>query len=171
MIRSLMAGDGRSGLMLLFLCLAVPAALGAQQNSQKADSAKAEQPTGPTELVLSREVFTYPSIDRRNPFVPLTGANQGGPRFDQLRLMGIVYYADHPSQSVATLGTSSMTTSTDSTSVSVTPQGKTYYLKIGETAGNVRVVEIHPTMVVVEVDEFGIAQRKIMRMDSRGGNQ
>lgn len=159
------------GLVLLALCLALPAGLTAQQK-QKADSTAAQgKPGEPGQLVFVREVFTYPTGGRRNPFVPLTGS-ETGPRFEQLRLMGVIYDNANPARSMAMLGTSTVHTSKDSASVSVTPQGQTWYLKVGGTVGNVRVVAIHPDKsIVVEVDEFGIAQRKVMRMDTPGGTQ
>lgn len=168
MIGRALGARGGLGLVMLGLCLAVPAGLAAQ----KAASTKAPQKPGQSaDLVFVREVFTYPNVVRRNPFSPLSTADRG-PRFDQLRLMGVIYDDHDPAASVAMLGTSVIRTSQDSTTVSVTPQGQTWYLKVGETTGNVRVVQIRPDFsVVVEVDEFGITQRKVMRMDTPGGTQ
>ncbi|MCG6987938.1 MAG: hypothetical protein LJF06_07140 [Gemmatimonadetes bacterium] len=168
MIGRALGGRSGLGLVMVGLCLAAPVGLAAQ----KADSTKAPtKPGQPAELVFVREVFTYPSVVRRNPFAPLSTADRG-PRFDQLRLMGVIYDDHDPTASVAMLGTSSVHTSQDSTDVSITPRGQTWYLKVGETTGNVRVVEIRPDFsVVVEVDEFGITQRKVMRMDTPGGTQ
>jgi hypothetical protein len=156
------------GFLLSALLVAAPGGLAAQKKATP-DSAKAK-PAEPAELVMVREVFDYPDTPRRNPFVPLSSADQG-PRFEDLRLMGVIYDDKDPAASVAMLGTSSVRTSQDSTSVTVTPRGQTYYRRVGETAGNVRVVEIHPTWIVVEVDDFGIAQRKTMRMATQGGTQ
>jgi hypothetical protein len=161
-------GSGGLGLVMLGVCLAVPVGLTAQQAAAKAAPTK---PAQPAELVFVREVFAYPDIARRNPFVPLSTADRG-PRFDQLRLMGVIYDDHDPAASVAMLGTSVMRTSQDSTQVSVSQQGQTWYLKVGETTGNVRVVEIRPDFsVVVEVDQFGITQRRVMRMETPGGTQ
>ena len=160
---------GAGLLVVAGLGLLVPVGLAAQQ--AKPDSTK-PKPTQPTELVFEREVFSYPTVQRRNPFVPLTGTEQG-PRFDQLRLMGIMFNAQDPSASVATIGTSTVRTSTDSTNVTVTPRGQAWYLKVGQTTpgGGIRVVSIQPDSVVVEVDEFGITERKVMRLETRGGTQ
>ena len=157
-----------AALGLVGLCLTAPLGLGAQQ--QTPDSAVATKPTKPPELVFEREVFAYPSVARRNPFAPLTGTEQG-PRFDQLRLMGIMYDANNPSASMAMIGTSTVQTSQDSTTVTVTPLGQAWYLKVGQAVGSVRVVEIHQDVVVVEVEQFGITERKVMRMESPGGTQ
>ena len=53
------------------------------------------------ELKAEREIFAYPSFERRNPFKPLTAA-EGGPRFEMMRLQGIIYSRE-PGRSVATL--------------------------------------------------------------------
>ena len=151
------------------LCLAAPRRATAQQ--QKPDST-AQKPAEATELVFEREVFTYPSVPRRNPFVPLSGT-ENGPRFEQLRLMGVIYNNSDPSASMAMIGTSTVRTSQDSTNVTVTPQGQTWYLRVGQTTpgGGIRVAEIHPDSIVVEVEQFGITERKIMRLETRGGTK
>ena len=42
-------------------------------------------------LAFEREVFTYPEYARRNPFKTLLAADGGGPRFESLLLLGILY--------------------------------------------------------------------------------
>jgi hypothetical protein len=121
---------------------------------------------GPTELVFEREVFQYPTFQRRNPFKPLVAADQGGPRFEQLRLMGVLY-SDEPGESVAVLGTSQVTISGDGTQVSVSPGGESWYLKVGQSIGNTRIVEIRREQVVVEVEEFGLTEQRIMQLETR----
>ena len=103
----------RSGLLLLGGMLLLPLTLVGQQQAPPA-------PQGPpqsTDLVFEREVFQYPSFQRRNPFRTLVSGEQG-PRFEQLRLMGVLHAAD-PTASVAVLGTSAVTTSDDGTSLTV----------------------------------------------------
>lgn len=133
------------------------------------DRASAQQPPpvqqSPTELVFEREIFTYPTFARRNPFRPLTGSNQGGPRFESLRVLGIIY-SDDPIASTAMLGTSTVTVSEDGTSVTVA-KGQSWYLKRGQSIGNIRVVEIRRDQVVVEVEEFGLTERKTMQLQIR----
>lgn len=119
----------------------------------------------PTELVFEREVFSYPNLQRRNPFHPLTGADEGGPRFEELRVVGILY-SDDPSGSVAVLGTSTVELSEDGATVTVQP-GPSWYLKVGQSVGNIRVVEIHREQVVVEVAQFGLTEQKIMQLQTR----
>lgn len=154
----------RSAVLLLVGATLLPVSARAQQ-----EQPPAQQQAGPTELVFEREVFRYPSFQRRNPFRALV-AGEGGPRFEQLRLMGVLYDAD-PASSVAVLGTSAVSVSDDGTDVSVT-EGKSWYLKVGQSIGNVRVIEIRREQVVVEVEEFGLTEQKIMQLETRrlGGN-
>ncbi len=155
----------RLGFVLVLLAAAavMPASALAQEPP---DTASAQQPgQQPTELVFEREVFTYPNVQRRNPFRPLTGGNQGGPRFEGLRVVGIIY-SDDPSESLAVLGTSTVEYSEDASTVTVQP-GQSWYLKVGQAVGNIRIVEIHREQVVVEVAEFGITEQKIMQLQTR----
>jgi hypothetical protein len=155
-------------LALLAGGLTLPAAMSAQETPPGQGQQAAQQPPAqqqPTELVFEREVFTYPTFQRRNPFHPLSGGTQGGPRFEQLRVVGIIY-SDDPSASVAVLGTSTVEYSEDASTVSVQP-GQSWYLKVGQSVGNVRIVEIHREQVVVEVEEFGLTEQKIMQLQTR----
>ncbi|MFQ5536180.1 MAG: hypothetical protein ACE5GJ_01890 [Gemmatimonadota bacterium] len=154
----------REALFLLGLAgllLATPAAVFAQE--QEAGPPQ-QQPQ--TELVFEREAFVYPTFQRRNPFKPLVAADQGGPRFEQLRLMGVIY-SDDPAESVAILGTYTVSVSEDGTQVTVSEDGKAWYLKTGQSVGNTRVLEIHPQEVVVEVEEFGLTEQRIMQLQTR----
>ena len=149
--------------------LLLPAAAVAQE--PPANPPAQQQQTGQpaaqqvTELVFEREVFSYPTLQRRNPFHPLTGGDQGGPRFEALRVVGIIY-SDNPSESVAVLGTSIVELSEDAATVTVQP-GQSWHLKVGQSVGNIRVVEIHREQVVVEVEEFGLTEQKIMQLQIR----
>jgi len=144
-----------AGLLLIPLAAAAQETPPAQQQTQ--------QPAA--ELVFEREVFIYPAIERRNPFRPLSGASQGAPRFEELRVLGIIY-SDRPSESVAVLGTSTVEYSEDASTVTVQP-GQSWYLKVGQSVGNIRVVEIRRDQVVVEVEEFGLTEQKTMQLQIR----
>lgn len=127
------------------------------------------QPTPPraageTELVFEREVFQYPSFTRRNPFRPLVGAEGGGPRFEQLSLIGIVYSSD-PAASVAVLSTGGVQVAPDGTMSPV--DGDAYYLKVGESIGNTTIVEIRRDAVIVDVEVFDSVERETMNFVSR----
>lgn len=104
-----------------------------------------------TELVFDREVFQYPSFTRRNPFRPLLASDAGGPRFERLTLIGIVF-SDDPSQSVAVLSTGGVTIAEDGTTAPV--DGDAYYLKVGQSVGNTTVRAIHRDRIDVVVTEF-----------------
>lgn len=143
--------------------LALPAALAAQQ------AGGPPAPAAETELVFEREVFQYPSFQRMNPFVPLD-AGAGGPRFEQLSLIGVVY-AGPGGRSVAVLSTGGVTVNQDGT---ISPRaGEAFYLRAGERLGNVTVVEVRPDMVVVDVEEFGLTDRRTIELVSRreGGTE
>ena len=145
--------------LALGLAVAAPAAVRGQD----------PPPEGPpvlTELVFEREIFRYPSFPRRNPFQPLAASGEGGPRIEQVRLMGIIF-SEEPDGRVAILGTSTVTTSEDGTSVSVSPDGNGWYLKEGQSIGNIRVVEILNDQIVVEVEEFGLTEQRIMQLQTR----
>ena len=51
--------------------------------------------------------------------------------------------------------------------------GEAYYLRPGERLGNVTVVEVRPDMVVVDVEEFGLTDRRTIELVSRrqGGTE
>ncbi|MDG2282199.1 MAG: hypothetical protein P8L45_03720 [Longimicrobiales bacterium] len=140
-------------------CLAVALPAPAQ------DPVPQSPPTG-TELVFEREVFSYPSFTRRNPFLPLEGT-AGGPRYEQLTLIGIMFSPD-PAASVAVISTGSVSVAADGTTSGVA--GDAYYLKVGQIIGNATIIEIRRDAVVVDVEVFDAVQRKTMSfVSSRDG--
>jgi len=128
-------------------------------------------PTAPveTELVSFREVFQYPAYLRPNPFRAI-GSTDGGPRFEQLSLIGIILDED-PTLSTVTVTTGGYTVADDGT---LTPlPGDAYIVKVGYQIGNTTIREIHRDRIVVDVEEFGIMERRTMTFLSRrpGGSQ
>jgi hypothetical protein len=117
-----------------------------------------------TELVFEREVFQYAAFTRRNPFLALDGDGGGGPRYEQLSLIGIMYSED-PSASVAVMSTGGVEVAEDGTLSAI--EGDAYYVKVGQNVGNITVVEVHRDRVVVEVEEFGLVDRRTMVFLSR----
>ena len=115
------------------------------------------------ELVFEREVFSYPSFTRRNPFRPLSGPG-GSLRYESLSLIGIMYSADG-ANSVAVLSTGGVSVNEDGTTAPV--EGDAFYLKVGERIGNVTIVEIRRDAVVVDVQEFDAIERRTMNFLSR----
>jgi hypothetical protein len=149
-----------------FAASLLPVAVTAQEPAPQ------EPPPGPPvepELVFEREVFQYPAFTRRNPFVPLEGAG-GEIRFEQLSLVGLMYSSD-PSASVAILSTGSLSVADDGT-VSATP-GDAYNAHVGQRIGNTTIREIQRDRVIVDVEEFGLTERRTMIFNSRrpGGSR
>lgn len=129
--------------------LSVAGASVAQQRPGPSSQGEQEEPT---ELVFEREVFDYPRFERRNPFVPLLSTAEG-PRFEQMRLQGILL-DEEPSRSLALVG-----------SVGGGPGRR---LRVGESWGNVRILEIRRTEVLVQVEEFGQTEQRVMTLRTRG---
>jgi hypothetical protein len=125
-------------------------------------AAPAPGPQPEPELVFERELFQYPTFARRNPFQPLEAG--GELRYEQLSLIGIIYSPD-PAGSVAVLSTGGVTVNEDGT---VTPvEGDAYNAKVGQRIGNTTIREIQRDRVVVDVEEFGLTERRIMVFQSR----
>ena len=146
------------------LVLVAPEALAAQ------DPPPPPQPPTDTELVFEREVFSYPSFTRRNPFRPLSIDEDGGPRFESLSLVGIIYSSD-PDASVAVVSTGGVSVNEDGTTSPV--DGDAYHLKVGASIGNTTIREIHRDRVEVTVTEFDEQIMRTMVFASRrqGGSQ
>jgi hypothetical protein len=112
-------------------------------------------------LVFEREVFMYPRYERRNPFVRLVAGDQAGPRFEEVRLIGVVFSPD-PAASLAVLGPR------EGLVEGREGGGQVYRLRRGETLGNFRIVEIQRSRVVVVVDDFGMTEQRIMELPRPG---
>jgi hypothetical protein len=152
------------GLFAVLALTVLPIAAGAQEPEPP-------PPPGPpvdVELASFREVFQYPTFTRRNPFLPLAAG--GELRYEQLSLIGIVYSTD-PSASVAVLSTGGVTVNDDGTIAAV--EGDAYNAKVGQRIGNTTIREIQRDRVVVDVEEFGLTERRTMVFTSRrqGGSQ
>ena len=130
--------------------------------------AQGSNPPGPPqaqpELVFEREAFIYPQYQRRNPFRPLLTTEAGGPRWDQLRLVGIIF-SNELQGSVAILGTSAVNVSEDGGTITLEP-GRSWYLKVGERLGNITVVGIQERQVIVEFEEFGLIERRSLQLQT-----
>jgi len=152
---------GIGGVALTALLVAAPADATAQQGRQQAGPQRPDT----AELVFEREVFAYPRFERRNPFRPLVGTGDAGPRFEELSLLGVIY-TDDPEASVALLATGA-TTGPDG-SVSYGGGGETYRVREGQSLGNVRVLDIQPTRVLLEVTEFGMTEQRSLELNRPG---
>jgi len=128
-------------------------------------SGSAERPRS-TDLVFEREVFDYPQFTRRNPFLALL-ASEGGPRYEQIRLRGIIY-SEAPEESVALLGIGAVAEQGSAAQAPTNGTSRSRRVRVGGTWGNVRVLEIRRTEILVEVEEFGLTEQRTMRMPPRG---
>ncbi len=108
------------------------------------------------QLIFEREVFAYPSHVRRNPFRALSGVGEGGPRYEDLSLLGVILSSE-PGGSVALMGVRGAQTAQ-------TAMNSTQRLRVGQRLGNVRIVEIREREVVVQVEEFGMLERRVMAL-------
>ena len=142
-------------LLLAGLLMAGPLA------AQEPPAPPAGPPPAPAELVFEREVFAYPSFDRRSPFRSLVGDTASGPRFEQVRLRGVIWSTD-PARSVALF-------SGAPTGTGENARVETRRLRRGESWGNIRVVEIQQDRVVVDVNEFGLTERRVLELTRRRG--
>jgi len=117
------------------------------------------------DLVFEREVFTYPGYVRRNPFVPLVNADAGGPRFEELKLLGVVHHAN-PLYSVVLFGVGSVSNAGSGGGGGGGGGSlfQTHRLRRGDIIGNTRIVNIGVDRVVVEVEEFGMTERHVLEL-------
>ncbi len=116
-------------------------------------------------LAFEREVFSYPDYERRNPFKTLLSADGGGPRFESLLLLGILF-SPFEGESIALFGEGTRTVNTTNagvrTGVTVDITGGTYRVREGATLGNLTVVSIERLQVTIELVEFGITESRTM---------
>ena len=96
-------------------------------------------------MAFEREVFTYPQFSRRNPFKTLVSAEGGGPRFENLLLLGILY-SPFAGESIAVFGEGTRTTNPAGAAgrgtVTVELTGGTYRVREGTTLGNLSMNDI-----------------------------
>ncbi|MFW6330362.1 MAG: hypothetical protein ACOC3J_01420, partial [Gemmatimonadota bacterium] len=134
------------GMVMMAAALLWPADVAAQQQPPGQESANLT-------LVYEREVFTYRGAGRRDPFRPLTGEDDLGPRFESLSLQGIIY-ATGRGRSVALIADS---------------EGRVHRVRVGDIVGNSRVIEIGPLRVVMAVENFGAIRQEILELPTEGG--
>jgi len=113
-------------------------------------------------LAFEREVFVYPEYARRNPFRTLLSADDGGPRFESLLLLGILFspFAD---ESVALFGEGSRAVD-EAGIITVELTGDTYRVREGDTLGSVTIRLIERAQVTVELVEFGLTESRVVEL-------
>ncbi|MFC1791610.1 hypothetical protein ACFL0I_03995, partial [Gemmatimonadota bacterium] len=87
-------------ILLGALCAFLPAASAAQETPPPTVQAQAPDTSA---LVFDREVFSYPRLERRDPFAPLLSGDQSGPRFEEIKLIGVIFNPN-PDLSLALFG-------------------------------------------------------------------
>lgn len=102
----------------------------------------------PVVRVYEREVFTYPSLGRRDPFRPLNAGEQLGPRFDDLTLSGVLF---NPA-------VGSVATMTDRKT------GQRYRAREGDVLGDIRIAAIRAGEVDFVITSFGISRRETLKV-------
>lgn len=107
------------------------------------------------QLNFEREVFSYPSFQRRNPFAPVT-AETSGPRFEDLELQMVIVFQDGQG-SIATLAPRGSGGRTGAAATS-------YRVREGDVIGNMRIVAIRLREIVVDVEEFSGTERRVMEL-------
>jgi type II secretory pathway component PulC len=101
-------------------------------------------------LVFEREVFSYRTRGRRDPFQPLTSAVTG-PLFTDLKLH-MILYSENPTESVVAIADGS---------------NRQYRLRRGDSVGNATVIDIAPSRVVFSVVDFGIRRQEILNLKAK----
>ena len=148
-----LAAVALSGALALAGC-EVPPEASAQGASGQAQAAPLAASTDTLQLVFEREVFSYPAFQRRNPFAPVTG-DLDGPRFEDLELQMVILVEDGPG-SVATLGVRG--------SGGQRTGGRTFRVREGDVLGNMRIRTIRLREIVVDVDEFGQRDTRVLEL-------
>lgn len=122
------------------------------QQPPRPQGAPAADSTAEPRLVFDREVFSYARAGRRDPFRPLTAADDG-PLFDELKLRMIVFARD-PRDSMVLVQ-------------DVTD--KVHRLRRGDRVGNATVVDIGRTRVLFSVNEFGVYRQGVLELKPNQG--
>jgi hypothetical protein len=159
---------GRSFVLAGVLVIGLPL-VGHAQTGPQTESIGSPADTAVVELVLRREVFAYPAFERRDPFMPLLSLDSG-PRFDQMRLTGILFDSADPGSSIAVIAAElgGANAAPQLAAGQAAPTGQVRRLRAGERWGNVRIVRVEENRVVVDVNNFGVVESRVMLLNTRG---
>jgi hypothetical protein len=127
------------------------AAKGAVKTAAAAQGANVTQEGTKAAVTFYREVFSYSSDGRRDPFLSLMATGELRPMLTDVTLVGIIYDASGRN-SVAIL-------------VDASPGGQTYRKKAGESLGRIKVSKITEKDVTLNVDEFGFDRQETLLID------
>lgn len=120
-----------------------------------APAAQAQESAEPEGGALTREVFNYPTDGRRDPFEPLSAGDELGPRFEDLRLAGIIYSPERGSMAVMVDAAT----------------GRRYRVWEGDVIGGARLVRVHPDRAEFQVTVFGVSRRDTLRLKTQDKEQ
>jgi hypothetical protein len=101
------------------------------------------------EVSLNREVFSYDPGARRDPFISLMRSGDLRPMLSDLRLVTVLYDA------------------TGRNSIAVMRDQSTkdqYRVRVGQTLGRMRVVQIQPKQVVFTIEEVGFSRQEALAL-------
>ncbi len=101
---------------------------------------------------VRRETFAYGG-GGRDPFLSLLDAEQIGPEFADLQLLGIYYDGARPARSVAVLR--------DRVS------GRRYSMRAGDRAGRLGVVSVRERDVLFSIEDFGYERQETLSLPKR----
>ncbi|MFW6088444.1 MAG: hypothetical protein ACODAB_01750 [Gemmatimonadota bacterium] len=118
-------------------------------------AAAAQESAGSAEEALTREVFDYPTDGRRDPFEPLSASDELGPRFEDLRLAGVIYSPERGSMAV----------------MADAATGRRYRVWEGDVIGGARLVRVHPDRAEFQVTVFGVSRRDTLRLRTQDKEQ
>ncbi len=105
--------------------------------------------TTPTEVLISRETYSYPGSGRRDPFVSLMNTEQLRPLLTDLKLVAV---------GLDPAGRNSVAVLRD---LSTQEQ---YRVKVGQEIGRMRVASIKQKSVVFGIEEFGYSRQETLAM-------
>lgn len=130
-----------AAVLVLLAAVLFPAAVQAQDNGDSPG--------------MRREVFDYPMAGRRDPFEPLSAREELGPRFEDLRLAGVIYSPERGSMAVLV----------DQAT------GRRYRVWEGDVIGGARLVRVRPDQAEFQVTMFGVGRRDTLRLKTQDKEQ
>lgn len=104
---------------------------------------------------LMREVFDYEADGRRDPFEPLSARDELGPRFEDLRLAGVIYSPERGSIAILVDAATR----------------RRYRVWEGDVIGGARLMTVHPDQAEFQVTAFGVSRRDTLRLRTQDKEQ
>jgi hypothetical protein len=102
------------------------------------------------EMTFAREVYSYPGVGRRDPFLSLLKSGDLRPLLSDLKLVTVLY---DPT------GRNSVAILRD---LSTKDQ---YRVKLGQQLGRMRVAQIQPKQLVFTIEEFGYSRQETLALN------